>query len=114
MANGKALKNLSESQVLKLRTYTRERFEEFIEECDDAIVEHRAENGEHPPIFDDTMFAEIRDGLPTDDLVASFDSSLTSWIRDEILSTEEIQIILEMIEDAPWSGGVPLAQRVQG
>lgn len=107
-------KNLSELQTLKLRSFPRESFEELMGECEQAIIEQRAANGEHPPIFDDTMFAEIRDGWPVNDLVSSFDARLSAWVRDEILSPEEIQTILEMIDDAPWSGAVPLAQTVQG
>jgi len=108
-------KNLSELQTLKLRGYSREQLAEFVGECEQAIIEHRAANGEQPPRFYNSMFEEVEfEFAETRDLADAFDRRLTEWYHDTTLSVEEIQTIFEMIDDAPWSGGVPLAQTVQG
>jgi len=104
---------LSGDALLKLRGYSRERFKEFVFKCEQGICETREKNGVKPPIFDGSMFAEIQDAADGDDFAYAFDEKLNEWFAAGVFSTEEIQIILKMIDDAPFAG-VALAQSVQG
>ena len=109
-----AFENLSESQARKLRGYSREQFAEFMGECEQTVASQRLASGDTAPPFCVSMFAEIEHNrFETEDYILSLDEKLSDWFAFLMLNAKEIQTILKMIDDAPWSG-VALAQTMQG